>query len=578
MLTKLIGRFGGRYRGWFALIVLLQAAASVASLMLPNLNARIIDTGVAYGDTAYIWRTGGRMLAVGGAQVVAQCLAAVLGARLAMGIGRDIRAGLFHTVLNYSSQEVDHFGAPSLITRTTNDVQQVQQLILMTCIMILGAPFTMVGAVIMALREDMGLSWIVAVAVAVLIVLVGAIVRQMTPAFRKNQRSIDRINQVVREQLSGIRVIRAFVRERRERKRFDTANRSLMLLGFRIGALFSLLIPIVMLIMNASTVGVWWFGGLRVDSGDIQVGQITAFMTYMFQMLMSVMMAAIMMIQLPRAQVCAGRIMAVLRTRSTVVPADRPVRKLAETGSMEMTDVEFSYPGAEEPVLHDINISLRPGTTTAVIGSTGSGKTTLANLVPRLYDVTGGSIKLDGVDIRRLDMDLLWSRIGLVPQRPYLFSGTVASNLRYGSPEATDDQMWAALATAQAADFVEQMDGGLEAPIAQGGSNVSGGQRQRLSIARALVKRPEIYVFDDAFSALDVATDARLRVALAAETRDAAVLIVAQRVSTIRDADQIIVLDSGRIVGRGTHAELLTECTTYQEIVHSQMSAEEAAA
>ena len=578
MLTKLIGRFGGRYRGWFALIVLLQAAASVASLMLPNLNARIIDTGVAYGDTAYIWRTGGRMLAVGGAQVVAQCLAAVLGARLAMGIGRDIRAGLFHTVLNYSSQEVDHFGAPSLITRTTNDVQQVQQLILMTCIMILGAPFTMVGAVIMALREDMGLSWIVAVAVAVLIVLVGAIVRQMTPAFRKNQRSIDRINQVVREQLSGIRVIRAFVRERRERKRFDTANQSLMLLGFRIGALFSLLIPIVMLIMNASTVGVWWFGGLRVDSGDIQVGQITAFMTYMFQMLMSVMMAAIMMIQLPRAQVCAGRIMAVLRTRSTVVPADRPVRKLAETGSMEMTDVEFSYPGAEEPVLHDINLSLRPGTTTAVIGSTGSGKTTLANLVPRLYDVTGGSIKLDGVDIRRLDMDLLWSRIGLVPQRPYLFSGTVASNLRYGSPEATDDQMWAALATAQAADFVEQMDGGLEAPIAQGGSNVSGGQRQRLSIARALVKRPEIYVFDDAFSALDVATDARLRAALAAETRDAAVLIVAQRVSTIRDADQIIVLDSGRIVGRGTHAELLAECTTYQEIVSSQMSAEEAAA
>lgn len=578
MLTKLIGRFGGRYRGWFALIVLLQAAASVASLMLPNLNARIIDTGVAYGDTAYIWRTGGRMLAVGGAQVVAQCLAAVLGARLAMGIGRDIRTGLFHTVLNYSSQEVDHFGAPSLITRTTNDVQQVQQLILMTCIMILGAPFTMVGAVIMALREDMGLSWIVAVAVAVLIVLVGAIVRQMTPAFRKNQRSIDRINQVVREQLSGIRVIRAFVRERRERKRFDTANRSLMLLGFRIGAFFSLLIPIVMLIMNASTVGVWWFGGLRVDSGDIQVGRITAFMTYMFQMLMSVMMAAIMMIQLPRAQVCAGRIMAVLRTRSTVVPADRPVRKLAETGSMEMTDVEFSYPGAEEPVLHDINISLRPGTTTAVIGSTGSGKTTLANLVPRLYDVTGGSIKLDGVDIRRLDMDLLWSRIGLVPQRPYLFSGTVASNLRYGSPEATDDQMWAALATAQAADFVEQMDGGLEAPISQGGSNVSGGQRQRLSIARALVKRPEIYVFDDAFSALDVATDARLRAALAAETRDAAVLIVAQRVSTIRDADQIIVLDSGRIVGHGTHAELLTECTTYQEIVHSQMSAEEAAA
>ncbi|RLP07688.1 ABC transporter ATP-binding protein [Propionibacterium australiense] len=578
MLSGLIGRFGGRYRGQFTIVVLLQAVASVASLMLPNLNARIIDTGVANGDTAYIWRAGARMLAVGGTQAVAQCLAAVFGARLAMGIGRDIRAGLFDTVLGYSSQEVNHFGAPSLITRTTNDVQQVQQLLLMTCIMILGAPITMIGAIVMALRQDMGLSWIVAVAALVLVVLVGAIVSRMTPAFRRNQESIDRINQVVREQLSGIRVIRAFIRERRERKRFDLANQSLMLLGFRIGTFFSLLAPLVMLIMNASTVAVWWFGALRVESGDMQVGQITAFMTYMIQMLLSVMMAAIMMIQLPRAQVCARRIMEVLNTGSTVTQPAKPVRKLAATGEMDMTNVVFSYPGAEEPVLHDINLSLRPGTTTAVIGSTGSGKTTLANLVPRLYDVTGGSIKLDGVDLRKIDMDLMWSRIGLVPQKPYLFSGTVASNLRYGNPEATEEQMWAALRTAQAADFVEQMDGQLEAPITQGGTNVSGGQRQRLSIARALVKKPEIYVFDDAFSALDVATDARLRAALAAETQDAAVLIIAQRVSTIRDADQIIVLDSGHVVGRGTHAELLDGCETYQEIVSSQMSAEEAAA
>lgn len=577
MLMKLLGRFGGRYKGQFALVILLQAVASVASLMLPNLNARIIDTGVANGDTNYIWHSGGTMLAVGGTQAVAQCLAAVLGARLAMGIGRDVRAGLFDTVLNYSSQEVNHFGAPSLITRTTNDVQQVQQLILLTCIMILGAPITMIGAIIMALREDMGLAWIVAVAVLLLVSLVALIVSRMTPAFRKNQTSIDRINQVVREQLSGIRVIRAFVREHRERKRFDVANQSLMLLGFRIGTFFSLMFPIVMLIMNASTAAVWWFGGLRVDSGEMQVGQITAFMTYMFQMLMSVMMAAIMMIQLPRAQVCAGRIMEVLSTDSTVTPAARPVRTLPETGSMELVNVEFSYPGAEAPVLHDINMTLRPGTTTAVIGSTGSGKTTLANLVLRLYDVTGGTIRLDGVDLRRLDMDLMWSRIGLVPQKPYLFSGTIASNLRYGNPEATEEQMWAALRTAQAEDFVSEMDGQLEAPISQGGTNVSGGQRQRLSIARALIKKPEIYVFDDAFSALDVATDARLRTALAAETEKAAVLIVAQRVSTIRDADQIIVLDSGHVVGRGTHAELLADCQTYQEIVSSQMSAEEAA-
>lgn len=577
MLMKLLRRFLRPYRGQLALVILLQLIASIASLALPNYNAKIIDQGVSTGDTGYIWRTGGLMLLIALVQAIGQVLAAIFGARLAMGVGRDIRDTIFDRVLEYSSQEVNGFGAPSLITRNTNDVQQIQQLLLMTCIMILGAPIIMVGAIIMALRQDAGMSWIIVVAVVALGIGVGIITSQMSPLFRRNQTSIDTINRVLREQISGIRVIRAFIREPKERVRFDDANTDLLGLGYRIGTLFALLFPLVMIIMNASTVGVWWFGAMRVDAGDIEVGQLTAFMTYLMQVLMTVMMATMMSMMIPRAAVCARRIMDVLNTESTVKPADTPRTELPNKGDLSLNNVEFSYPGAEAPVLHDITVQLKPGTTTAVIGSTGSGKTTLVNLIPRLYDVTGGTIELDGADIRSLDMDLLWSRIGLVPQKPYLFSGTVASNLRYGNPDATEEQMWAALRTAQAADFVHEMSGQLEAPISQGGTNVSGGQRQRLSIARALIKRPEIYVFDDAFSALDVATDARLRAALAEETQQASVLIIAQRVSTIRDADQILVLDAGRIVGRGTHSELMESCETYREIVDSQMSAQEAA-
>ncbi|SER91630.1 ATP-binding cassette, subfamily B [Propionibacterium cyclohexanicum] len=577
MLLKLLGRYIGPYRWHLVAVVLVQIVASLASLALPTYNAKIIDQGVAQGDTNYIWRTGGLMLVIALAQVLAQIVAAYLGARTAMGIGRDVRASLFDTVLGYSSQEVNKFGAPSLITRNTNDVQQVQQLLLMTCIFILGAPITMAGAIVMALREDAGLAWLIVAAMVALGLGVGFIATRMSPLFAQNQTRIDTINRVLREQITGIRVIRAFVREDSERKRFNIANLDLTRLGIKIGTLFALLFPLVMLIMNVSTAGVWWFGGLRVDNGNIQVGQLTAFMTYLTQVLMSVMMATMMALLVPRAEICAGRIMDVLTTKSTVGPVDDPVGALPPGGLLRLDSVEFSYPGAEEPVLHDISLELTPGTTTAVIGATGSGKTTLVNLIPRLFDVTGGRITLNGTDIRQLDMDLLWSKVGLVPQKPYLFSGTVASNLRYGKPDATDEQLWEALRTAQAADFVEKMDGQLEAPISQGGTNVSGGQRQRLSIARALVKKPQVYVFDDAFSALDVATDARLRSALAKETGDSAVLIVAQRVSTIRNADQIIVLDAGRIVGRGTHSELLESCETYREIVDSQMTAQEAA-
>lgn len=577
MLLKLLGRYLGPYRWQLVAVILMQVVASLASLALPTYNAKIIDQGVALGDTAYIWRTGGLMLFISLAQVIGQVAAAYFGARLAMGVGRDVRADLFDTVLGYSSQEVDKFGAPSLITRNTNDVQQVQQLLLMSCIFILGAPITMAGAIVMALREDAGLAWLIVVAMVALGIGVGLIAGRMSPLFGANQKRIDTINRVLREQITGIRVIRAFVRENSERRRFDAANLDLTHLGIRIGTLFAMLFPIVMLIMNASTAGVWWFGGIRVDHGDIQVGQLTAFMTYLIQVLMSVMMATMMALMVPRAAICAGRIIDVLDTESTVGPSAQPVTALPRGGELQLRNVTFRYPGAEEPVLHDVSLELTPGTTTAVIGATGSGKTTLVNLIPRLFDVSGGEIELNGTDIRELDMDLLWGRVGLVPQKPYLFSGTVASNLRYGNPQASDEELWAALRTAQAADFVEEMTGRLDAQISQGGTNVSGGQRQRLSIARALVKKPQIYVFDDAFSALDVATDARLRAALAKETGDSAVLIVAQRVSTIRAADQIIVLEAGRIVGRGTHSELLDSCETYREIVDSQMTAQEAA-
>ncbi len=577
-LNRLLGRYLRPYAASLALVVTLQFLATLAGLELPTLNADIIDNGVAKGDTAYIWTHGALMLGVSLVQVLAQVGAAWFGARLAMGFGRDVRDAVFSRTLAFSTREVNRFGAPSLITRTTNDVQQVQMLVLMTCLMLMGAPITMVGGVIMALRTDVPLSAVILVAVTVMGVIISILATMMGPLFALMQQRIDGLNRVVREQISGIRVVRAFVREPYETVRFARANADVAETALKTGRLMATMFPVVMLVLNVSSVAVLWWGGQRIDAGDMQVGQLTAFLTYLMQILFSVMMATMMLIMVPRAAVCATRVMEVLDTEPSVAWPQHPVTTLAGHGEVALRGVGFTYPGAEDPVLSDLTFDLRPGRTTAVIGSTGSGKSTLVNLVPRLYDATSGTVALDGVDVREIDPDLLWRRIGLVPQKPYLFSGTVASNLRYGKPDATDDELWRALETAQAADFVRAMPGGLDAPVAQGGTNVSGGQRQRLSIARALVKRPEVYIFDDSFSALDVATDARLRAALARETDDAAVLVVAQRVSTIRDADEILVLEHGRIVGRGTHDELVATNPTYAEIVDSQVSAEEAGA
>jgi len=576
-LNRLLVRGLRPYAILLGFVVILQAIATIASLELPTQNADIIDKGVATGDTNYIWVHGGFMLAISFVQVVAQIGAAFFGARVAMSFGRDTRAAVFDRTLSFSSREVNQFGAPSLITRTTNDVTQVQQLVLMTCIMILGAPITMIGGVVMALRTDLTMSWIILVAVVIMGAAIGTLIAKMGPVFASMQKRIDALNRVLREQISGIRVVRAFVREPFERERFARANSDVTQTSLTVGRAMATLFPVVMLILNVSTIAVLWVGAKQIDAGNIQVGQMTAFITYLMQILMSVMMATMMIIMVPRAAVCAERIMEVLDTDSTVVPPVDPIMTIAEAGDVRLNGVSFTYPGAEEPVLNDLTFEIRPGTITAVIGATGSGKSTLVNLIPRLYDATGGMVEVDGVDVKRLDPNLLWNRIGLVPQKPYLFSGTVASNLRFGNPAATDDELWHALEVAQAVDFVKEMTGELDAPIAQGGTNVSGGQRQRLSIARALVKKPDIYIFDDSFSALDVATDARLRQALVPEVRRAAVLVVAQRVSTIRDADEIVVLDAGRIVGRGSHSELLTTCDTYAEIVDSQLSAEEAA-
>lgn len=577
MLLTLLATHLKRYRTGIAAIVLLQFGATVAALYLPTLNARIIDDGVARGDIPAIWSLGALMLVVTVSQIACQAGAIYFGARTAMGFGRDVRAAVFARVLSFSTREVNTFGAPSLITRTTNDVQQVQQLVMMTAFMIVQAPIMMIGGLIMALREDIGLSWLIAVAVAVLGFIIGVILVQALPLFRAMQTRIDALNRVLREQISGLRVIRAFVREAHEAARFETANFDVTDASLRVGRRMLTLFPVVQLVMTASSVGVMWFGGLRVDAGEMQIGQLTAFLQYLMQILMSVMMSTMMLMIAPRAQVCATRIQEVLRTSSSVVPPEHPVGDVRTHGAVTLRDVGFSYPGADAPVLRDISFTVTPGTTTAVIGSTGSGKTTLVNLIPRLFDATEGTVEVDGVDVRQLDPEVLWSTVGLVPQRPYLFSGTVASNLRYGNPDATDEELWHALDVAQARDFVEHMEGGLDAPIAQGGTNVSGGQRQRLSIARALVRRPDVYVFDDSFSALDVATDARLRAALKPETADAAVVIVGQRVATIQDADQIVVLDDGRIEGIGTHEHLLATCPTYVEIVESQFKAEEMA-
>ncbi|MBQ1040493.1 MULTISPECIES: ABC transporter ATP-binding protein [Micromonospora] len=577
MLIRLLRSQLRTYQRPLLAVVLLQFVGTMASLYLPSLNADIIDQGVARGDTDYIVRTGGWMLLVSLIQIVCSIAAVYLGARVAMGFGRDVRARLFGHVNRFSAREVARFGAPSLITRNTNDVQQVQMLVLMSCTMLVAAPIMSVGGVFMALREDIGLSWLMLVSVPVLAITLGAIIRRMVPGFRLMQTRIDTVNRVLREQITGIRVVRAFVREPYETDRFGVANADLTATALRTGRLMALIFPVVMLVLNVSSVAVLWFGAQRVDSGAIQVGALTAFLQYLMQILMAVMMATFMLMMVPRAAVCAERITEVLDTDSSVVPAAEPVTDLPTRAELEMRGVRFQYPGAVDPVLRDISFRATPGTTTAIIGSTGAGKTTLLSLIPRLVDVTGGAVLVDGVDVRELAPDELWRRIGLVPQRPYLFTGTVASNLRYGNPDATDEELWTALEIAQARDFVAQMPGGLEAPIAQGGTTVSGGQRQRLAIARALVRQPEIYLFDDSFSALDLGTDARLRAALRPVTAQSAVVIVAQRVSTIIDADQIIVLEDGGVVGVGRHTELLETCPTYAEIVASQQTAEVAA-
>lgn len=569
-MIRLLRHYLRPYYGFLLAVIGLQLVQAAASLFLPTLNADIIDNGVAKGDTGYIWMIGAVMLGVSLVQVAGQIGATWFGARSSMSFGRDLRQAIFSRALSFSAKEMNSFGAPTLITRNTNDVQQVQMLVLMTATMIISAPLMMVGGVVMALREDVGLSWLILVAVVVLGTIIGILASQMTPLFMSMQTRIDTLNRVLREQISGLRVIRAFVREPTEAARFDAANHALADTATRVGRRMMTMFPSVFAVMNLSSIAVVWFGAFRIASGDLQVGQLTAYLAYLAQILMSVMMATMMFMIAPRAAVAAGRINEVLDTETSVVPPANPVTEVTSHGRMRFDDVSFSYPGAAHPVLTGITFEVRPGETTAIIGSTGSGKTTLVNLIPRLFDATSGVVSVDGVDVRELDPDLLWSRIGLVPQRPYLFSGTVASNLRMGNPDATDAELWHALEIAQARDFVERMPDGLESPVSQGGTNVSGGQRQRLAIARALVRRPEVYVFDDSFSALDVATDAALRAALAGETRDAAVVVVAQRVSTIRSAEQIIVLEDGQIVGIGTHDSLLTSCPTYAEIVDSQ--------
>ncbi|MGE3359187.1 MAG: ABC transporter ATP-binding protein [Acidimicrobiia bacterium] len=578
MLKRLLVHNLRPYRAVLAAVLVLQAVQSIAALYLPALNADIIDRGVARGDTGYIWRMGGLMLAITLVQICFSVAAVYFGAKASMGFGRDVRTRLFHQVNAFSAREVATFGAPSLITRITNDVQQVQMLILTTCTLLIAAPITAAGGVVLALRQDVGLSWIVFVSIVVLLIVVGIAISRMIPQFRLMQLRIDRINQVLREQLTGVRVLRAFVREPEETARFAVANEDLTATSLRAGRIMAIMFPSVMAVVNLSSVAVLWFGANRIDAGQMSIGALIAFLTYLTQILMAVMMATFMAAMVPRAAVSADRIQEVLDTDSSVVTAAVPVTELAHRATLELRHVGFRYPGAEAPVLRDISVAVGPGETLAIIGSTGAGKTTLINLIPRLVDATEGAVLVDGVDVKDLQPDVLWGRIGLVPQKPYLFSGTVATNLRYGRPDADDDELWAALEVAQAADFVRAMPGGLDAAISQGGANVSGGQRQRLSIARALVRRPELYLFDDSFSALDLATDARLRAALAPITTDAAVVVVAQRVSTIRHATRILVLEDGEAVGIGTHDELLATCPTYEEIVASQRSAEERAA
>ncbi|WP_030816191.1 ABC transporter ATP-binding protein [Streptomyces sp. NRRL F-2799] len=577
MLIRLLRTCLRPYKKPITLLVVLQLLQTSATLYLPTLNAHIIDNGVVEGDTGYILTFGALMIGISLVQVVCNIGAVYFGARTASALGRDLRGAVFDRVQSFSSRELGHFGAPSLITRTTNDVQQVQMLVLMTFTLMVSAPIMCVGGIVLALGLDVPLSAVLIAVVPVLGICVMLIVRRLRPLFRSMQTRLDTVNRVLREQITGNRVIRAFVRDEYEQGRFGKANGDLTEMQLATGRMLALMFPMVMTVVNVSSIAVVWFGAHRIDSGGMQIGDLTAFLAYLMQIVMSVMMATFMFMMVPRAEVCAERIQEVLDTESSVVPPVAPVTELRGRGHLEIRNAGFRYPGAEEPVLRSIDLVARAGETTAVIGSTGSGKSTLLGLVPRLFDATEGEVLVDGVDVREADPALLARTVSLVPQKPYLFAGTVGSNLRYGKPDATDDELWAALETAQAKEFVERLEGGLEAPISQGGTNVSGGQRQRLAIARTLVQRPEIYLFDDSFSALDYATDAALRAALGRETADATVVIVAQRVATIRDADRIIVLDEGRVVGSGRHHELMAGNETYREIVLSQLTEAEAA-
>ncbi|MBQ0967855.1 MULTISPECIES: ABC transporter transmembrane domain-containing protein [Streptomyces] len=577
MLIRLLRAYLRPYKKAIALLVALQFLQTCASLYLPTLNADIIDDGVVKGDSGYILSYGALMIGISLAQVVCNIGAVFYGARTAAALGRDVRGAVFDRVQSFSAREVGHFGAPSLITRTTNDVQQVQMLALMTFTLMVSAPIMCVGGIVMALGLDVPLSGVLLGVVPVLAICVTLIVRKLRPLFRKMQVRLDTVNRVLREQITGNRVIRAFVRDEYEQQRFRKANTELTEVALGTGNLLALMFPVVMTVVNLSSIAVVWFGAHRIDSGGMQIGDLTAFLAYLMQIVMSVMMATFMFMMVPRAEVCAERIQEVLETESSVVPPVAPVTELRRHGHLEIREAGFRYPGAEEPVLRHIDLVAKPGETTAVIGSTGSGKSTLLGLVPRLFDATDGEVLVNGVDVRTVDPKTLAKVVSLVPQKPYLFAGTVATNLRYGNPDATDEELWHALAVAQAKGFVSELEGGLDAPIAQGGTNVSGGQRQRLAIARTLVQRPEIYLFDDSFSALDYATDAALRAELAQETAEATVVIVAQRVATIRDADRIVVLDEGRVVGVGRHHELMADNETYREIVLSQLTEAEAA-